>query len=398
MKKQRTKNLTLIYTTAIENEHFGKDVFLVPYYLGKIFNLNVNIVYASSKTNKNFTSRIRNVTLIPKKNVNSNKILLGIYDFFYILFNAKKIDFFMRFFFSNTTAITGFMYKKLNKNGILYVKSDGKPDEWPLLGYHNSLHNRKNSFVKNIKKYIYKLFLENIDLITVETESGYKSFLGNTLLSVNLSNEIQLMYNGFDKNLFDQYSMRLKNYSEKENIILVVGRLGTFQKNTEMILETAEKLFFHNWKIVLIGPIEEKEQNFQAKIDAFYYSNPHLQGIVIFTGSIYDKKKLWAWYNNAKIFVLTSLYESFGIVFSEALFFRNYIVSTDVGAAKESIRMGYGKIIPQNDTHYLSNALQNIIDDENYLSEMYDSVDWNIHDISWERYIREATKNLQGRI
>ena len=248
----RQRNITLIYTTPVEYQHLGKDVFLVPYYIGKIFNLNVKIIYARSKTNKNLPSNFRSVVLTPK---NPPEILLGIYDVFYILFHAKKIDFFMRFFFSNTSAITGFLYKKLNKNGILYVKSDGKPGEWPLLGYYNSVHGKKHALLLRIKKYIYKTFLENTDLITIETKAGYETFIKNNFLNVNLSEKIQLMYSGFDKDLFDQYNINLKNIKEKENIILIIGRLGTYQKNTEMVLEAAKQLCLNDWKVVLVGPI-----------------------------------------------------------------------------------------------------------------------------------------------
>jgi len=388
------KNITLIYTTSIENGHLGKDVFLVPYYLGKILNYDVKIVCASSKTNKELPSKIRNVTLLPKKNIFSSKILLGLYDIFYIIFHAREIDFFMRFFFSNITAITGLLYKKINKKGILYVKSDGRPNEWPLLGYYNSIQGKKNIFLNKIKKNIYKSFLENTDLITIETQTGYGFFFKNNLLNVDFSGKVQLLQSGFDKDLFDQYDITIKKYEERENIILIVGRLGTYPKNTEMVLEAAERLNFGNWKIILIGPIETNEQDFQKKIDAFYLANPHIKNSVIFTGPIFNKEELWTWYNNAKAFVLTSFYESFGIVLTEAFFFRNYIISTDVGAAKETIKMGYGEIIPQNDAIHLSEALQNIIDNTNYLPKLYGAVDWEKNDISWERYIREIIENL----
>jgi len=391
----RQRNITLIYTTPVENQHLGKDVFLVPYYIGKIFNLKVKIIYAKSKTNKNLPSYFRDVVLTPK---NTPEVLLEIYDLFYILFHAKKIDFFMRFFFSNTSAITGFLYKKLNKNGILYVKSDGRPGEWPLLGYYNSVHGKKHTPLLKIKKHIYKTFLENTDLITIETKTGYETFFKNNLLDIDMSKKVHLMSNGFDKELFDQYKINLKSFREKENIILIVGRLGTYPKNTEMVLEAAKQLCLNDWKIFLIGPIEKSEQDFQEKIDAFYAANHHLKESVIFTGPIYDKRELWTWYNNAKMFVLTSVYEGSAIVFTEALFFKNYIISTDVGIAKETIKMGYGEIIPQNDAIYLSKTLQKTIDDVKYLPELYDKVDWGKNDVSWERYIREATKNLRLNI
>ena len=389
-------NLTLIFN-AFEQEHIGKDVFLVPYYLGKIFNVNVRIVYSKTKTNRNLPRNIRGVKLVPLRNIFckcSNELLRNLAFIIYILFHASDTDLLMQFYFSNPSAIIGIIYKVFNKKGILYIKSDGKMGEWPLLGYYNSIslkeHQKLNT---NIKKHLYKTFLEHIDLITVETKIGYNKFCTEKLLDIDFKNTVHLLFSGFDKEQFDQYGIEQKNYSEKENIIITVGRLGTYPKNTEMLLKAVEPLEFKDWKIVLIGPIEKKENDFQETINKFYLSNPMLRSHVFFTGPVYDKKELWEWYNRAKVFVLTSVYESFGIVLTEALFFRNYIISTDVGSASDLIKMGYGQIIPQNNPVYLSNVLQKIIN-ENNLKILYERIDWKSNDVSWENYIKIATKNL----
>lgn len=75
---------------------------------------------------------------------------------------------------------------------------------------------------------------------------------------VSLKNKSTLLSNGFDEDLLQLFSMKECRYEEKENLIITVGRLGTFEKNTEMIIKAAEKVHFDNWKLVLIGPIEPK--------------------------------------------------------------------------------------------------------------------------------------------
>jgi glycosyltransferase involved in cell wall biosynthesis len=212
-------------------------------------------------------------------------------------------------------------------------------------------------------------------------------------LGIDLKNKVRLLFSGFDREQFEQYDIKKKEYPEKENIIITVGRLGTYPKNTEMLLKAAEHIEFKDWKIVLIGPIETTENNFQKTVDNFYLSNPMLKNHVFFIGAVYNKKELWEWYNRAKIFILTSIYESFGIVLTEALFFRNYIISTDVGSASDLIKMGYGQIIPQDDPIYLSNVLQKIIDGDN-LNSCYNRINWESNDVSWENYIRIAAKDL----
>jgi glycosyltransferase involved in cell wall biosynthesis len=394
MKKN---NLVLIFR-SIEQEHLGKDVFLVPYYLGKIFNMNVSIVYSQTDTNKILPRDTRGVRLIPLKNFFSkcrNEILRNLVNAAYILFHAAAIEMLMQFYFSIPTAIIGTIYKKLNKKGVLYIKSDGKMGEWPLLGYYNSIYLKDQQKIRtNIKRCLYRTFLECIDIITIETTIGYQRLCSERLLDIDLKGKVRMLFNGFDKDLFDLYNIERKDYSEKENIIITVGRLGTYPKNTDMLLKAVEFLDFRDWKIVLIGPIEKNERDFQKVIDGFYLSNEELRKHVFFTGPIYDKKELWGWYNRAKAFVLTSIYESFGIVLSEAFFFKNYIISTDVGAASSLINSSYGQIIPQNDSVYLSNILQDIIINKNNLKALYGAVDWKIDDISWENLIKDAVSGL----
>jgi glycosyltransferase involved in cell wall biosynthesis len=397
--KKKKNNLTLIYR-SIESEHLGKDVFLVPYYLGKVLNMNVHIVYSRTTTNKNIPRSIQGVRLIPLRNIfhkSSNEILRNLIYVFYILFHALDINLLMLFYFSIPSAIIGVFYKTLNRKGRTYIKSDGKMGEWPLLGYYNSIYLKQHQRIRTgVKKHLYKSFLCHIDLITVETNIGYRKFVTEKLLNIDLRNKVRLMFNGFDKDQFKQCGIMKKEYAEKENIIITVGRLGSYPKNTEMLLKAAERIEFNNWKMVLIGPVEKNECNFQETIDKFYHLNPGLKNYVSFPGPIYDKKELWEWYNKAKIFVLTSIYESFGIVLAEALFFENYIMSTDVGSASDLIKMGYGQIVPQNEPICLSNSLQKIIN-ENNLKTLYDRVDWNTIDISWEDIIKDAVSGIFPR-
>lgn len=52
--------------------------------------------------------------------------------------------------------------------------------------------------------------------------------------------------------------------------------------------------------------------------------------MVILLGNIEDKNLLYDDYDRAKVFLLTSRWESFGIVLVEALRFGNYIIATEI--------------------------------------------------------------------
>ena len=126
------------------------------------------------------------------------------------------------------------------------------------------------------------------------------------------------------------------SFGEKENIILTVGRLGTDQKATDIMLEAFALAAgsIPDWKLHLIGSIEE---GFRSVIDDYYHRYPHLKDRVIFTGKITDKVELYQEYRNAKIFALTSRWEGAPNVVAEALHGGCAMAVTKFDAWRETI-------------------------------------------------------------
>ena len=373
---QKVKQVTLIFG-HFEQEHLGKDVFLVPYYLGKYYHANTTIVYARTKTNMNMPAYYRGVRLNPLNQRDSSRFGLG-----YLWRHVRRIDLLMLFHFCNRTLLLGLLFKLLHPKGKLYIKGDGLG----ILEHEGEIQKSRN-WKKRLCRLLYKKLLQKADWISVETEELYQ-FLNRKIWGVNLSSKLSLLLNGFDEELLQESGIEEKSIRQKENLLLTVGRLGTYQKNTEMLLQAIMRVDMKDWKLVLIGQIERKECDFQKYIDDFFEKNPHLREKVIFVGAIYDKKQLWEWYNRAKVFVFTSRFESFGIVLMEALRFQDYILSTDVGFAREAISCGCGKLIAQEDVDGLQNCLQEIIEGKVLSPEMDTACVREKY--SWEFQIRNA--------
>ena len=375
------KNLTLVFS-HFEKEHFGKDVFLVPYYLGKELSYGVTIVYQKTKTNNLFkNNNYKGVKLRSLINIFKLKKLQNISFFLssllYVIKNGKKIDLLMTFHFRITSAILCLLYKLVNPKGKFYLKVDGGED---ILDVKN------NSLF--IKSSIYNKLLEICDYISVETHLAFKLWSEN----LNISDKIFLIENGFDEEEFKKSSIKLIPFKKKENIIITVGRIGAVEKNTLMFLKAIEKISdLKNWKFYLIGPIEDK---FKNSINQFYIKNPELKDKVIFTGPILEKKKLWEYYNKAKVFVLTSRREGYAIVFSEAYRFNNYIVSTIVGGAEENIYKNddFGKLIEQENDDELKFVLEQIINDNNYFLKYPDK---DHSDNSWQICLKSLVDSIK---
>ena len=124
----------------------------------------------------------------------------------------------------------------------------------------------------------------------------------------------------------------MRPFSQRSNIILTVGRFGTEQKATEILLEAFAKITdeIPSWKLKLAGRIME---NMNIASD-FYAKYPELKERVIFTGGINDRKELIEIYRDAKVFSFPSRHESFGIALTEAMMNGCFAVVSDIFASR----------------------------------------------------------------
>jgi glycosyltransferase involved in cell wall biosynthesis len=213
--------------------------------------------------------------------------------------------------------------------------------------------------LKTLTSWIFKL----TNHFSVETDQAKEYLLK---VYPQLKNKLICIPNGVD-NLYLEKEIPTKTFPEKENIIITVGRIGTEQKNTELLLEALKITDLKDWKVYILGPIEE---SFQKHIADFYKDCPQLVEKVIFTGNIIERKELFDWYNRAKIFCLSSRHEGFPIAYSEALYFGNYIISSPVSSAEHITSNGkYGRIVKAEAAEF-SKAIQESISD-GFLNEKF---------------------------
>ena len=369
------KQLTLIFK-HFEKEHLGKDVFLVPYTIGKKYGYDVTIVYPKTKTNSDFPSHIHGVKLHPIK----PNLRLKWFPFWrtlpfylYLLRKARNIDFLIRFHLQDHTYYQAFLYKLLNRKGILYVKCDG---------VSNSFRNILTCYPKLSwwSKIKFNILVNNVDRFSIETKKAYTEMLNCGYKK--FTDKIRLLPNGFDEEELTRIGLKEKEYAEKNNTMITVGRLGDYAKNTEMILEALNGIDLKNWKVKLIGPIDE---SFKPKIENFYRRNPDKRKNVIFTGPIYDKAELWNNYNESKVFILSSRSESFALVLGEAWRFKCFILSTDVGAARDLTDSDkYGRTIKVCDIEAMRKEISDIINGKTDI-DVYKNIDSTSN--SWDRLI-----------
>lgn len=366
----------------------GKDNGMIPIYAHEILGYDSKIVTCDLK--KDLPDEIRGVEIVKisrwiKKMRNFLPFIIFIKRiplYYWLIKNAKNIDILMLFHITKCSYWNAYFYKKFNPSGKVYVKAD-----FNLEVYEKELR-RTEMVPKNLREFFRKRreikeyrkrrkLIKIVDKISYETKKNYE-IMKDSYAGINTTGKTFYLPNGYD-DIYIKQNFKIKSFEEKENIFLTVGRLGTYEKNTELILNTLEKVDLKNWKFYLVGPIEK---GFQEKINMFFKKNPFKKKNVIFTGIIKNKEELYSYYNRAKVFILSSRYESFGIVLSEALAFNNYILSTDTGAIRDILDKNNGKIINESN---LSILMEEIINEENIVIK-----DSKINDFKYSNIIKKV--------
>jgi Glycosyltransferase len=328
------KNFLTLFPEC-KNIELIKDVCQIPYILGKEHELETAVVVSDNLyIPGNNLEYVKGLNIIKIPMIMKNKNITGL---LYILKHAKKIDWLNLYHCGRASFYETKLFKFLNPNGKVYLKLDMDFRSCDLLDTNKR---ERKIFLKN---------MDIMDLVTVETELVRKR------IQKYSSTNIQIIGNGYCKT---EEIINVKG--KRDNVFLTVGRLGSQQKGTEILLEafakSAEK---HNWKLKLVGSIEN---HFRPFIDSYYKLHPELINRVIFTGEILKREKLYSTYCKSKVFILPSRWEGFPIVSGECLSCGcKVIVSDQVPAQNEMTRKGkYGLIIPVNDINALSNAMVEI--------------------------------------
>ncbi len=283
----------------------------------------------------------------------------------YIIKNAKKIDVLNLYHYSLQTMIYTIIYKILNKKGFAYITLDNDLGSLEFQPYSLLLEHPKNK-LRNFIAYnlIEPIFLKKVDFLSNETKRGTEKL--KELYKKYASKFFYQPY-GIDENFVLNCNIRLKSFEEKENIILTVGRIGHPQKNNELLLNAIENIDLKDWKVILGGKVKK---DFEPFIERFFERNPHLRKKVLFTGHITDRIKLYELYNRAKIFCITSNFESFGIVMIEAGYFGDYILTSNVASAMDiTNNCNCGDIFETGNQKELERKLQDLIDNPEKIKE-----------------------------
>lgn len=378
-------NFVTIFPVA-QNVHLVKDVGQVANSLAAIGAYNSKLVcyknsadYSLLKTEANHL-QIEFIAPCGKK-LFMEKAILN-----YIEVNASKIDVLHFFHLTKETIYYALHYKKYNPKGKVYVKMDV---------YNEMLEEgiiySKKPLINWFHKQKEKQFLKKIAAISAENPISVKLLKEKFPL---LKDKVFLLTNGINDQFLKKHYSSPKSFSEKENIVLSVGRIGAKDKNFELLLNSFVKVKCEDWKLILVGPIVN---GFEEKVKAVIKNNPNLEGKIILTGAIEDRVALYEYYNRSKVFCLTSPFESFGIAFIEAMYFGNYIIGTDGMSSFDYISNDseLGTRVSVNDEEGLTLQLNELISHPETMEEIYPKAQQQVaKKFYWSRIIKNLERAL----
>lgn len=348
----------LAYAYQFQEMFLSKDIFLIPYYICKELGGKCKYLYTQNLGNTEIPKLHRGVTIERTKNKNVWKVFLK-----EILTHAKDIDV---LFLTGSSAVhmfTTFLYKKINPKGKVVVFGDmEEPQACELKqnGFHYS-----GGLAGWLKDKLTDYFFRHVTYLVANTAAYH---LMTDLFERKHWNGLLHFYPCLDDEKFESYGLKRKPFAEKENVMVCVGRIGCYQKNTEMLLNALRKTDLKDWKIYMLGPITssfdlKEGGDFQKVIDQFFEEYPWYKERLIFTGMVYDQKAVFEYYNRAKVLLMTSRHESWGNVYSEAAALGCYILSTDVGGATLcSNDWKFGYRLKQENIGDLAKAINEVVE------------------------------------
>jgi glycosyltransferase involved in cell wall biosynthesis len=215
---------------------------------------------------------------------------------------------------------------------------------------HNTLSMTAFKNRKGLKLFFKKRSLQKIynglNIITVS--DGIKDDL-LTIIEIK-PQSIQTIHNPIDREHITRLALE-PNPVQEDDYIIHVGRFDPAKRHD--ILLKAFALSNLNTKLVLVGDGSERDKII-AWIDTF-----GLHDKVIMCGFIQNPYPI---IKNAKLLLLSSVHEGFGVVIVEALMLGTPVVSTDCKSGPNEIMTGSlaAYLVSVNDVEKLSETLQRI--------------------------------------
>lgn len=275
----------------------------------------------------------------------------------FVIKYAKKINILYLYQFPDDYLLTpaiGYIYKRLNKNGILFVRLEADIETLPPLFPYITRKGIKNIIKNSVIKYFYSA----INILGVADNRTFDLSRERIIWKL-AADKFKIQLNGyrfFENNI-------VKEFRKKEKIILLAGRLNSYQKGLDVFIGAMKLLNLRGWKITLLGEIRQDQINEIREIEE---ENSILKGNIEILGYIDDVSVYSQMLNDSMVFCLPSRYDGIPLVIPDAMARGCVIVGSDLFGIKDIIT-NYGEFgfyFQNGNSEALAKLLNEIISGE----------------------------------
>ena len=224
---------------------FSKKAFLMPMYLSRKFGIPCDFYYGENNGTEEIPEKVNEIRFI-----NYGVRGVGLKQFLRLLpvviKEAKSIKCVFTLHLSHNIMFLTYVYKWRNPKGLVWVCADGDINNVRDLTEHEFVYSK--GFKGWLKRIFIDAFFHKVTVFSVDTIRCYDCF--RPLFNRKKWHCLEYVPCGFDEDTCNELSLD----TEKENEILFVGRVGSYQKNTEMLLEGIARTQLGNWKVNIVGP------------------------------------------------------------------------------------------------------------------------------------------------
>ena len=228
---------------------------------------------------------------------------------------------------------------------------------------------------------------EKVICISENTKSDIISFYNMD------ESKIQVIYNGFDTEQFNDKTNESDNILEKYNIdykyILMVGA-SYKHKNLETVIKALKTIEQQcNYKILIIG----KESDYVAELKKLSLEL-ELSDRVKFLGYV-EGAELPLFYKHAEIFAYPSLYEGFGFPLLEAMACGTAVISSNSSSLPE-VTSDSALLFDPRDEKQLADEIVELMTNEALKEELVLKGKQNVQRFSWDYTAEKIYKIIKN--
>jgi len=178
-------------------------------------------------------------------------------------------------------------------------------------------------------------------------------YLRDCIKDYGIENDFHVVPNVVDTDLFYPHS-NIRGAKNKQ--ILLVALLSS-QKGVPYLLKAVTKLSKtrKDFTLEIVGDGPKKAQ-YERQV-----SELGIKNIVTFHG-MKSKEKVAEFMRESHLFVLPSIFETFGVVLIEAMASGLPVVTTDIGGPNELVTQEVGELVPSKDSEALARTLDDVLD------------------------------------